>query len=154
MSALRSVGAPYGLALPTSRPGSCSPQEVSAISLTGSSMPAWPDARGTAPMVRSDLAVRLVRRPLDWVLGPEDVLRLLRSDAHPVALLGAWAGGNDIIASDPVQVRCPPQSLGDVLDAPWPMRSWPAGRMGHGGEIAAGHPGRPFGGGWIGYLGF
>jgi para-aminobenzoate synthetase/4-amino-4-deoxychorismate lyase len=104
--------------------------------------------------VRSDLAVRLVRRPLDWVLGPEDVLRLLRSDAHPVALLGAWAGGNDIIASDPVQVRCPSQSLGDVLDAPWPMRSWPAGRMGPGDEIAAGHPGRPFGGGWIGYLGF
>jgi hypothetical protein len=29
---------------------------------------------------------------MDWELGPGDALRLLRSDAHPVALLGAVGG--------------------------------------------------------------
>ena len=33
----------------------------------------------------------LVRRTLSWDLEPGDVLRLVRDDAHPVALVGAWA---------------------------------------------------------------
>ena len=63
---------------------------------------------------------RLVRRPLGWRLTPADVLRLVREDAHPVALSGTWAGGSDVVAAEPVLVRSAPGPLGDVLDAPWP----------------------------------
>src|SRR5215472_13783545 len=117
---------------------------------------------------------RLVRRALGWRLAPADVLRLVREDAHPVALSGTWAGGSDVIAAEPVRVRSAPGPLGDVLDAPWPAGpSGPgAGGPGAGGPGAGGpDPGSPgtgspgtgspgtgsagtgspaFGGGWIG----
>jgi len=80
-------------------------------------------------------------RALDWELSPADVLRLVRADAHPVALLGAWAGGSDIVASDPVRVCRAPEPARDVLDTPL---LGPAGASAQAG----------FGGGWIGYLGF
>src|ERR1700759_4936870 len=82
--------------------------------------------------------LHLVRRPLEWALTRADVLRLVRSDAHPVALCGAWAGGGDVIAAEPVAVRTAPGELDEVLD-------------GNFGEAGAG---RAFGGGWIGYLGY
>ena len=82
-------------------------------------------------------AHHLLRRALNWDLRPLDVLRLVRDDPHPVALLGAWAGGGAVIGSEPMLVRSPPQDLGDVLDAPYP---------GTGGPV--------FGGGWIGCLGY
>jgi para-aminobenzoate synthetase/4-amino-4-deoxychorismate lyase len=84
--------------------------------------------------MRAQASCRVVRRPLDWDLSAADVLRMVRADAHPVALLGAWADG-DIVASDPVRV-C------QDLDEPFS------------GDLAglAGDAG--FGGGWIGYLGF
>src|SRR5580693_1231117 len=63
---------------------------------------------------------RLVRRALGWQLAPVDVLRLVREDAHPVALSGTWAGGSDLVAAEPVLVRSAPGPLHDVLDAPWP----------------------------------
>jgi len=69
------------------------------------------------------------------------VLRLVRADPHPAALLGTWAGGSDIVASDPVRVCCAPGRPGDVLDAPLP-------------GLAPARAGAAFGGGWIGYLGF
>ncbi len=84
-----------------------------------------------------------MRRPLGWDLAPADVLRLVRDDAHPVALFGAWAGGGDVVASEPLLVRQAGDALGDVLDAPFP--SGPGGP----GEQAG-----VFGGGWIGYLGY
>ncbi len=87
--------------------------------------------------MRVQPAYRLVRRALAWDLRPLDVLRLVRDDRHPVALLGAWAGGGAVIGSEPVLVRSPPQDLGDVLDAPYPGTGGPA-----------------FGGGWIGCLGY
>jgi para-aminobenzoate synthetase / 4-amino-4-deoxychorismate lyase len=119
---------------------------------------------------------RLVRRPLEWDLAPAEALQLVRDEAHPVALIGNWADGSDVIGSEPVLVREPPRCLDDVLDSPWP----PAARTGHGLDgvldspwpagVGAGHglPGGPgrgpdlrraeahpgFGGGWIGYLGF
>src|SRR6202035_570798 len=70
-----------------------------------------------------------------------DVLRLVRNDAHPVALCGAWAGGADVIAAEPVAVRSAPGPLDDVLDGD-------LGDLGVAGED------RTFGGGWIGYLGY
>jgi para-aminobenzoate synthetase / 4-amino-4-deoxychorismate lyase len=87
--------------------------------------------------VRLQSAHHLLRRALNWDLRPLDVLRLVRDDPHPVALLGAWAGGGAVIGSEPMLVRSPPQDLGDVLDAPYP---------GTGGPV--------LGGGWIGYLGY
>ena len=84
--------------------------------------------------------IRLVRRPLHWDLTPAQVLRLVRTDPHPVALTGAWAGGCDIVASAPLLTRSGPGgALADVLDDP------PATPDGE-------NPG--FGGGWIGYLGY
>ena len=103
---------------------------------------------GSAPWV--------VRRPLGWDLAPVEVLRLVRSDAHPVALFGAWAGGADVISSEPVRVRSPPQSLADVLDSPCAPDAVP-GDVGHARQLRAGLAdpvGSGFGGGWIGYLGF
>ena len=73
--------------------------------------------------------------PLDWDLSATDALQLVRSDPHPVALVGAWAGGSDIVTSSPAAVTDDPET-----------------------PFAAdlGSPGRKmrFGGGWIGYLGF
>src|SRR5579864_9170322 len=86
---------------------------------------------------------RLVRRPLGWLLDPADVLRLVREDAHPVALSGTWAGGSDLVAAEPLLVRSAPGPLHDVLDAPWPAGA---------GDTAGGSA--VFAGGWIGYLGY
>jgi para-aminobenzoate synthetase / 4-amino-4-deoxychorismate lyase len=104
--------------------------------------------------VSSQPVHRRVCRALDWDLTPADVLRLVRGDAHPVALIGSWADGSDVIGSEPVLTRSPPQPVADVLDSSWPAPGRPAeglaGRPGDDGEPAS--PG--FGGGWIGYLGF
>jgi para-aminobenzoate synthetase / 4-amino-4-deoxychorismate lyase len=91
--------------------------------------------------MRSAAPSRVVSRALDWDLGAADVLRLLRDDPHPVALLGTWAGGSDIVAANPVRVCGPPGPAADVLDAPLP-------------DLAPDQAGAAFGGGWIGYLGF
>ncbi|MGH3209290.1 MAG: aminodeoxychorismate synthase component I [Trebonia sp.] len=65
----------------------------------------------------------------------------MRNDAHPVALCGAWVGGADVIAAEPVAVRSAPGPLGEVLD-------------GDLGDAAVTGQDRAFGGGWIGYLGY
>jgi para-aminobenzoate synthetase/4-amino-4-deoxychorismate lyase len=81
----------------------------------------------------------LISRPIDCDRSAADVLRMLRADAHPVALLGAWAGGSDIVAAGPVH----------VTSDPWAQRApGPPGTPG----TAARRPG--FGGGWIGCLGY
>ena len=100
---------------------------------------------------------RLVRRPLGWQLAPADVLRLVREDAHPVALSGAWANGSDLVAAEPVLVRSAPGPLGDVLDAPWPAGGGdPSFATGTAATATAAASGdlAAFGGGWIGYLGY
>jgi para-aminobenzoate synthetase/4-amino-4-deoxychorismate lyase len=107
---------------------------------------------------------RVVCRALDWELGAADVLRLVRADPHPVALMGAWAGGSDIVAADPVRVCCAPGPVGEVLDAPLPDPGGlpdPAGAASGRSPAASGrfpaasgHSPAAFGGGWIGYLGF
>jgi para-aminobenzoate synthetase/4-amino-4-deoxychorismate lyase len=92
---------------------------------------------------------RVIRRSLPWEMEPSAALRLLRTDAHPVALFGAWADGSDIVASEPLAVRHPPHPLADVLGG------WPAGpdQLADAQGPSEGDPGA-FGGGWIGYLGF
>jgi len=74
-----------------------------------------------------------------------EVLKLVRSDAHPVALMGAWADGSDVISSEPAITRNPPWPVSDVIDSPLPCDVPPGALPGGGGA---------FGGGWIGYLGF
>jgi para-aminobenzoate synthetase / 4-amino-4-deoxychorismate lyase len=99
----------------------------------------------------SEAPFQVMRRPLDWELSAADVLRLVRADPHPAALLGAWAGGSDIVASDPVRVCGAPGVPGEVLDAPL---AGPAGPSAGLGSAGLGWGGAGFGGGWIGYLGF
>src|SRR5207237_2309512 len=115
-------------------------------------------------------------RPLDWNLSGVDVLRLLRGDAHPVALLGAWAGGSDIIAANPVRVTCDPvaftaeeppspaaaslaaaspaaASPAPLSPAPLsPVPPSPAPRRARGPRRVPQPAAARFGGGWIGYL--
>jgi len=93
---------------------------------------------------------RLVCRKLDWDLDPVEVLRLVRSDAHPVALTGSWAGGSDVISSEPAAIRNPPWPLGQVLDSP----AGPNVPSGVAAPVVRPENGVAFGGGWIGYLGF
>ncbi|MFE2041418.1 bifunctional anthranilate synthase component I family protein/class IV aminotransferase [Streptomyces sp. NPDC059477] len=98
-------------------------------------------------------AGRVVRRALGWSLTTADVLRLIRADAHPVCLSGDWAGGFDVVASEPVVVRTGTDSPEDVFDAPFPVGSadGPAGVGSFEGQwVGSG----TFGGGWIGYLGY
>jgi para-aminobenzoate synthetase/4-amino-4-deoxychorismate lyase len=83
----------------------------------------------------------LICHALDWELSAADVLRLVRDDPHPVALLGGWAGGSDIIASSP------------LLTASDPFDDAPAQAVPAHDSSARGAPAR-FGGGWIGYLGY
>jgi para-aminobenzoate synthetase/4-amino-4-deoxychorismate lyase len=94
--------------------------------------------------MRAKPPCRLVSRALDWELTAADALRLVRAGAHPVALLGSWAGGSDIVASDPMRVRGAPAQVDEVLDTPLPGTVHDAERAW----------GPRFGGGWIGYLGF
>jgi para-aminobenzoate synthetase/4-amino-4-deoxychorismate lyase len=88
------------------------------------------------------MSVRGERRALGWKFTPADVLRLVRGDAHPVALFGAWAGDCDVVCAQPVRVRSGPGPLADILDLPF---RYPPGE-------GTGMP--AFGGGWIGYLGY
>jgi para-aminobenzoate synthetase / 4-amino-4-deoxychorismate lyase len=95
----------------------------------------------------------VVCRALPWDLKPVDVLRLVREDPHPVALLGSWAGGGAVIGSAPVLVRSPPRDLGEVLDGPAPVTGGGPGNPAAARTAGEG-PGAVFGGGWIGYLGY
>jgi len=70
------------------------------------------------------------------------VLRLVRADAHPAALLGTWAGGSDIVVAEPGDIRSDPESVLAALDDSWPTHA------------PAGEDAPVFAGGWIGYLGF
>ncbi len=110
--------------------------------------------------MRSSVVPRLFRRPLAWDLTPAQALRLLRTDAHPVALFGTWSGGSDVVASEPLTTRAArADSLADVLDAPYPGDPSLPGAYPPGGDaegaLADATPGAAaFGGGWIGYLGY
>ena len=55
--------------------------------------------------MRGREVTRLLRRRLGWNRTPVEVLRMMRTDAHPVALFGSWADGCDVIASEPILTR-------------------------------------------------
>jgi para-aminobenzoate synthetase/4-amino-4-deoxychorismate lyase len=81
---------------------------------------------------------KLTSHALDWDLSAADVLRMMRHDDNLVALLGTWAGGNDIIASVPV-ITCHDVS---EMCADFPDQQ----------GLREREP--KFGGGWIGFLGY
>jgi para-aminobenzoate synthetase / 4-amino-4-deoxychorismate lyase len=94
------------------------------------------------PRVRPQPRWSAVREPLDWDFSATEVLALVRADPHPAALLGAWAGGSDVICAEPTATRCDREPPWEALDATWPTGT-------------ARRPDGPvFGGGWLGYLGF
>jgi anthranilate synthase/aminodeoxychorismate synthase-like glutamine amidotransferase len=80
-------------------------------------------------------------RALNWDLSATDVLRLVGDDPYPVALLGAWSGGSDIIGSVPLLTSHEWSPIGDS--------TWKAE-----GTSRPDDEGPRFGGGWIGYIGY
>jgi para-aminobenzoate synthetase / 4-amino-4-deoxychorismate lyase len=80
-------------------------------------------------------------RALNWDLSACDVLRLVRDDPHPVALLGAWSGGSDIIGSVPLVTSHGWSSVSSDTRETW-------------GNSRPDDDGPRFGGGWIGYIGY
>jgi para-aminobenzoate synthetase/4-amino-4-deoxychorismate lyase len=79
---------------------------------------------------------------LNWDLSASDVLRLVRDDPYPVALLGAWSGGSDIIGSVPLVTS---HGWSSDVDDEW--ETWGSSRP-------SPDDGPRFGGGWIGYIGY
>ncbi len=82
---------------------------------------------------------QLRRVALRCNLTPTQVLRSFRADRRPVALMGRWAGGGAIVASDPLSVAGP-------LDDPFATMS----RL----PLVEGAAEGAVGGGWFGYLGY
>src|SRR4051812_1390680 len=78
-----------------------------------------------------------MRVPLESALGALDVLRALRGDSHPFALVGSWAGGGAILGSEPVALAPADADPFALLD-----------------ELPAGEGSAAVGGGWFGYLGY
>jgi para-aminobenzoate synthetase / 4-amino-4-deoxychorismate lyase len=97
--------------------------------------------RTSGSLVPADAVI--VRRDLPATIDPLAALRQLRSDSHPFALIGAWAGGGAVLGSEPVAVSSPPDDLDLVF-----------------GPLTAAAGARPersaarFGGGWVGCLGY
>jgi para-aminobenzoate synthetase/4-amino-4-deoxychorismate lyase len=63
------------------------------------------------------MTTRVVRRALRSELSPMEVLRSFRSDARPVCLAGAWAGGSVLFASEPTRVAADDEDVFELLDA-------------------------------------
>ncbi|HEY2506651.1 MAG TPA: aminodeoxychorismate synthase component I [Streptosporangiaceae bacterium] len=89
-------------------------------------------------------SARTICEPLDWDLPTVAVLRMVRDDAHPAALTGAWAGGSDIVSAEPTTICTDPDEPWPALDEPGPAQ----------GVLQGSGPAAAFAGGWLGYLGF
>ena len=59
---------------------------------------------------------RLVQIELEGDVGAAEGALLVRGDAHPFALAGAWAGGGALVGSEPIAVADPAEDPFDVLD--------------------------------------
>jgi para-aminobenzoate synthetase/4-amino-4-deoxychorismate lyase len=100
----------------------------------------------------SDL--RASRRPLPGRWTPAQVLRAMRHDRRPFALVGAGWGGA-VVGSEPARVAAPGDDPFAVLDSGPGAR--PGARAGAGRRRGPGHPwgvGVRVGAGWVGYLGY
>jgi para-aminobenzoate synthetase/4-amino-4-deoxychorismate lyase len=80
-----------------------------------------------------------VREPLPVRMAAHDAVRVLRDDARPFALIGAWAGGGAVLGSEPMRWTGPGDDVLAVLDDVPAVTPDAAGAVG---------------GGWVGYLGF
>ncbi len=85
---------------------------------------------------------RLVRIPLDGEVSAAEACLLVRGDARPFALVGAWAGGGALVGSEPVAVGKRSEDPFDLLDRQPELDATPCPS---GGAV---------GGGWFGYLGY
>jgi para-aminobenzoate synthetase / 4-amino-4-deoxychorismate lyase len=100
---------------------------------------------------------RLVRIELDGTVGAAEGALLVRGDAHPFALAGAWAGGGALVGSEPIAVADPaedPFELLDrqpALDGVRPLESPP---LKGSDPLSRSDLGPAVGGGWFGYLGY
>ncbi len=83
--------------------------------------------------------VRVVCHRLATTLDPHSAALVVRADARPFALIGAWAGGGALIGSEPVRVAGPGEDPFALLDELPETAGAPAGAVG---------------GGWFGYLGY
>jgi para-aminobenzoate synthetase/4-amino-4-deoxychorismate lyase len=87
----------------------------------------------------SEAGAVVIRRPIASALGPLDVLRALRDDRQPFALVGRWAGGGAVLGSEPVREADPAHDDPFELLGSLPAIDGPPGFVG---------------GGWFGYLGY
>ncbi len=102
-------------------------------------------------------SAQLVRIELKGAVGAAEGALLVRGDAHPFALTGAWAGGGALVGSEPIAVANPAENPFDLLDrqptvegvrplkSPRRRGSDPLSRWDL--DVAVG-------GGWFGYLGY
>jgi para-aminobenzoate synthetase/4-amino-4-deoxychorismate lyase len=90
-------------------------------------------------MAVDEVTATLVREPLAVGPSAHEAVRVLRGDARPFALIGAWAGGGAVLGSEPVRVAEPGEGVLALLDELPPVQADVAGAVG---------------GGWVGFLGF
>jgi anthranilate/para-aminobenzoate synthase component I/branched-subunit amino acid aminotransferase/4-amino-4-deoxychorismate lyase len=86
-------------------------------------------------------AARLLRVPLAGAPAAEDVLRSLRGEPWPFALVGDWARGGAIVGAAPLRLAAPHDDPFALLDALPPV-------------AASDGDGDAVGGGWFGWLGY
>src|SRR5947209_16434351 len=84
------------------------------------------------------MSLRAVREPLSSRLTPTEAALRLRGDAHPFALIGAWAGGGALLGSEPVRLLRDDEDPFAALDDLLPVEPGDA----------------VVGGGWFGVLGY
>ncbi|MGH9304697.1 MAG: chorismate-binding protein, partial [Acidimicrobiales bacterium] len=104
-------------------------------------------------------AATFIRRPLGIRMPETEVLRRLRNDRAPFALVGEWAGGGAVLGSEPTAWCDSVGSLFSALGKPAELagfrpETWRACSEGSENESYAPGAHAPFGGGWVGWLGY
>jgi para-aminobenzoate synthetase / 4-amino-4-deoxychorismate lyase len=100
---------------------------------------------------------RLVRVPLEGGPAAADAALLVRGDAHPFALVGAWAGGGALVGSEPVEVApddADPFVLVDRQPEVVSAGERPAAAAAGERPDAVAPGDGAVGGGWFGFLGY
>jgi para-aminobenzoate synthetase/4-amino-4-deoxychorismate lyase len=94
--------------------------------------------------MRPPSRARLIRIPLDGSVPAHRGAQLVRGDARPFALAGAWAGGGSLVGSEPLVVADASEDPFALLDEQPEVD----------GLTEAGDAGGAVGGGWFGFLGY